>query len=149
MVVVEGGARVRSSIIRYGKTARQGVAAMSYLAELYATDGRVATSAEVGEARGMPQALAAKLLSEASGADLVIGTTGPGGGYRLAKDPKDITLADIVWIYERKQEEYPCPFGPGWCGTGNPCPLHDDFVELEEKATAFLEETTLAVFELG
>lgn len=138
---------VGSGIIRYGKTARQGVAAMSYLAELYAVEGRVATSAEVGEARGMPQALAAKLLSEASGAGLVVGTTGPGGGYRLAKGPEEITLADIVWIYERKQEEYPCPFGPGWCGTGNPCPLHDDFVALEEQSTKFLEETTLAVFE--
>ena len=91
--------------------------------------------------------MAAKLLSEASGAGLVIGTTGPGGGYRLSKDPAAITLEDIVWIYERKQEEPPCPFGPGWCGSGNPCPLHDDFVALEEQATAFLAGTTLAVFE--
>ncbi|MDA0766023.1 MAG: Rrf2 family transcriptional regulator [Verrucomicrobia bacterium] len=134
-------------IIRYGKTARQGVAALSYLAEVYASDGGAVTSAEVGKARGMPQALAAKLLSEASSAGLVIGTTGPGGGYRLARDPAEITLADIVWIYERKQEEPPCPFGPGWCGTGNPCPLHDGFVELERQSTEFLEGTTLAVFE--
>jgi Rrf2 family iron-sulfur cluster assembly transcriptional regulator len=141
------GAALESGIIRYGKTARQGVAALSYLAEKHAAGGGVATSAEVGEARGMPQALAAKLLSEASGAGLVIGTTGPGGGYRLAKEPVEIKLADIVWIYERKQDEYPCPFGPGWCGTGNPCPLHNSFVALEEQATKFLEETTLAVFE--
>jgi len=123
------------------------VAALSYLAEVYAPGGGAVTSAEVGKARGMPQALAAKLLSEASSAGLVIGTTGPGGGYRLARGPAEITLADIVWIYERKQEEPPCPFGPGWCGTGNPCPLHDEFVKLEQQSARFLEGTTLAVFQ--
>ena len=132
-------------MLRYGKTARQAVAAASYLAERY-EEGTSIASAEVGRIRGLPAPLAAKLLSEISGAGLVIGTTGPGGGYRLAKAPQEITLAEIVGLFERPQDEYPCPFGPGWCGTGNPCPLHDSFLELDEKARVFLETTTLGVF---
>ena len=133
-------------MLRYGKTARQAVAAMSYLAEQWAEDTGPVPSSEVGRARNMPAPLAAKLLSEISATGLAIGTTGPGGGYELGKSPKEITLADIVWIFERQEEEYPCPFGPGWCGSNNPCPLHDSFVELEKQATRFLEDTTLAVF---
>lgn len=122
------------------------MAALSYLAEVHGSREGPVPSAEVGLARKMPQALAAKLLSEASGSGLVIGTTGPGGGYRLAKEPEEISLADIVWIFERRPTEPPCPFGPGWCGSGNPCPLHDSFVELEKQTNCFLDETTLAVF---
>ena len=133
-------------MFRYGKLARQAVSAISYLAEKHAPDAPSISSAEVGRVRKIPVALAAKLLSEAASAGLLRGTTGPGGGYRLAKAPKDIRLADIVGLFERNMEEAPCPFGPGWCGSGNPCPLHDDFLKLEQNGRRFLEQTTLAVF---
>jgi Rrf2 family protein len=133
-------------MFRYGKLARQAVAAMSYLAEHHAPDAPPISSAEVGRARKIPAALAAKLLSEAASAGLTRGVTGPRGGYWLAKPPEKISLAEIVGIFEREMEEYPCPFGPGWCGTGNPCPLHEDFLRLEASGRKFLEETTLAVF---
>ena len=134
------------AMFRYGKLARQAVAAMSYLAEHYAPDAPAISSSEVGRVRKIPPALAAKLLSEAASAGLTRGTTGPGGGYRLARPPEEIRLAEIVGIFEREMDEYPCPFGPGWCGNGNPCPLHTDFLKLEENGRRFLEETTLAVF---
>jgi Rrf2 family iron-sulfur cluster assembly transcriptional regulator len=133
-------------MFRYGKLARQAVSAMSYLAEKYSADGPSISSSEVGRMRKIPTALAAKLLSEAASVGLCKGVTGPGGGYRLARPPSEIRLADIVGIFEREMDEYPCPFGPGWCGTGNPCPLHNDFIRLEASGRKFLEDTTLAVF---
>jgi Rrf2 family transcriptional regulator, iron-sulfur cluster assembly transcription factor len=133
-------------MFRYGKLARQAVSAMSYLAERYHADAGTISSAEVGRVRNIPAALAAKLLSEAAAAGLARGVTGPGGGYRLARPPEQIRLADIVSLFERELTEFPCPFGPGWCGTGNPCPLHNDFLKLEASGRKFLEETTLAVF---
>ena len=133
-------------MFRYGKLARQAVSAMSYLAERYAPDAPAISSAEVGRVRKIPTALAAKLLSEAASAGLTKGTTGPGGGYRLARPPEQIRLAEIVGMFERDLEEFPCPFGPGWCGNGNPCPLHNDFLKLEENGRKFLSETTLEVF---
>jgi Rrf2 family iron-sulfur cluster assembly transcriptional regulator len=140
------GSRQDMRMFRYGKLARQAVSAMSYLAEKYASDSSSISSAEVARVRSIPTALAAKLLSEAASAGLVKGVTGPGGGYRLARPPDEIRLADIVGIFEREMTEYPCPFGPGWCGSGNPCPLHNDFLRLEESGRRFLEETTLDVF---
>ncbi len=133
-------------MLRYGKLAKQAVSAMSYLAEKYAPGCNSISSAEIGRVRQIPATLAAKLLSEAASVGLVLGVTGPGGGYRLARSPEEIRLADIVRIFERELTEYPCPFGTGYCGTGNPCPLHNDFLKLEESGRIFLEETTLAVF---
>ena len=90
--------------------------------------------------------LAAKLLSQMATAGLTHGTTGAGGGYRLARPPDKIQLAEIVSLFERGMDEFPCPFGPGFCGSGDPCPLHHDFLRLEENGRKFLEETTLEVF---
>ncbi len=133
-------------MFRYGKLARQAVSAVSFVAETYVVDGVAVSSAEVSKARKIPKALAAKLLSEAASAGLLKGTTGPGGGYRLARPPEEIFLMDVVELFERPLSESPCPFGPGWCGKGEPCPLHDDFVKLEDKSREFLEGTSFAVF---
>jgi len=133
-------------MFRYGKLAQRAVGALSYLAEQQAAGIEPVSSSSVANARQMPVTLAAKLLSQTAAAGLTIGTTGPGGGYRLARPPGKIRLAQIVDLFERRNEEPPCPFGPGWCGKNDPCPIHDQFVDLEERARDFLENTTLAVF---
>lgn len=133
-------------MFRYGKLARQAVSAVSYVAEHHCEDGPAVSSAEVGKARRIPRALAAKLLSEAAAAGLLRGTTGPGGGYRLARPPEEISLMDVVSLFERPMEESPCPFGPGWCGKGEPCPLHEDFAKLGRKVMDFLKGTSFAAF---
>jgi Rrf2 family protein len=133
-------------MFRYGKLARQAVSAISYLAERHCPDVCWISSAEVGRERKIPATLAAKLLSQMATAGLTLGTTGPGGGYRLARPPGAIRLAEIVSLFERGMDEFPCPFGPGFCGTGDPCPLHEDFLKLEKNGRRFLEQTTLAVF---
>ena len=135
-----------SGMFRYGKLARQAVSALSYVAESYHADAVAVPSGDVGKARNIPKALAAKLLSEAASAGLLLGTTGPGGGYRLARPPEEITLMEVVELFERRLVDNRCPFGPGHCGVGPPCPLHDDFVKLETKIRSFLEDTTFAVF---
>lgn len=135
-----------TAMFRYGKLARQAVSAMSFLAENHSPNGGCVSSAEVSKNRKIPIALAAKLLSQMSSAGLTVGVTGPGGGYRLARPPETIPLSEIVNLFEREMIEFPCPFGTGWCGSGDPCPLHEDFLKLEEISRHFLEQTTLAVF---
>lgn len=137
---------VRSGMFRYGKQSRQAVAAISYLAEKYTLNAAAVSSAEVGRERNISVALAAKLLSQMATAGLTVGTTGPGGGYRLARPPGKIRLSEIVSLFERSMDEFPCPLGTGTCGTHDHCPLHQDFMELEESGREFLESTTLAVF---
>ncbi|KAB2638921.1 MAG: Rrf2 family transcriptional regulator [Verrucomicrobia bacterium] len=133
-------------MLRYGKLARQAVAVLGYIAERYAVDAAAISSSEIGQARKIPTALAAKLLSQASTAGLVLGRTGPGGGYRLAKPPGQIRLVDIVSLFGHSQEENQCPYCVDWCGKGTPYPLHDGFMKLLKNARTFLEDTTLAVF---
>lgn len=130
------------------KTTQNGVSAMSRLAELYESEV-LASSRDIAEARNLAQPLVAKILTTLSRAGLVAGSPGPGGGYRLAKSPKEISLFDVVTLFEREAKTA-CPFGPGWCpdagGKGEPCPLHQSMVAMNQIEMDYLRNTTFDVF---
>lgn len=127
----------------YGKMAADAVAIMSYLA---AVPGRKAGSGEIAAARRISPALAAKLLTHLAAGGFVKGQPGPGGGYHLAKAAREISLMDIASIFEQTDLPTLCPFGEGWCGKGDPCPLHFKIKALLERHEAFLKKTRLSIF---
>lgn len=129
------------------KTAQNAIAAMSRLAELYASD-LVASSRQIAESRNLPIPLVGKILTDLSRGGLVTGSPGPGGGYRLAKPPADISLKDVVELFERESEGM-CPYGPGWCGNQAPCPLHNSLTAMKQIVEDYLNNTTLAAFQTG
>src|SRR5262245_50244164 len=92
----------KNNMFAYGQTAANAIALMSYLA---AEPSRRAGSREIAEARNISRALTAKLLTKLAAARLVNGQPGPGGGYTLAKEPEEISLFDIVSLFE--QVEHP------------------------------------------
>ncbi len=130
----------------YSKLAQAGISAMSYLAAV-AVEGRLAGSAEIAESRGMSRQLIAKVLTRLSQAGLVVGTPGPSGGYRLARPAGELSLLDVVRVFENPEIQVMCPYGPNWCGHGPNCPLHDTFHEMHQSALDRLAGETFAQFE--
>ena len=130
----------------YGKTASNAISAMSYLAEHYGNEHVKASSAAIATDREISKPLVAKVLTILSQASLVAGSPGPGGGYFLAKHPSEISLIEIVRLFEKVDSVSRCPFGPNWCGNKEPCPIHDQLVALNDTGTKFLFETSLEVF---
>lgn len=127
----------------YGKMAANAIAVMSYLAT---APSRRAGPGEIARARRISQALTAKLLTQLSLAGLLLGQPGPGGGYTLAKPAGEISLLDIVCIFENTEPPSVCPFGHGWCGKGEACPLHDAVARMIDSNRRFMEETRLSIF---
>ncbi len=132
-------------MVSYNKTTQYAIAAASRLAEVYDEQLRL-SSIDIAKSRELPQPVVAKVLTILSQAGLVSGSPGPGGGYSLAKPPSGIRLIDIADCFERNEKELTCPFGPNYCGTGNPCPLHHQLIALMNQYQQFLEQNTLAVF---
>jgi len=130
----------------YGKTAANAIAVASFLA---ADPKKRSGSGEIAKSRGLSRALTAKLLTQLAAAGLASGQPGPGGGYTLGRPAGKIRLIDIVSLFEQTAEPSVCPFGHGWCGSGDPCPLHDTLSTMIDANRRFLEKTTLAVFKLG
>lgn len=63
-------------------------------------DGGSVTAAEVAERHGIPPAVLAKVLQNLVRAGVAHGARGSGGGYRLARKPSDVTVLEILEIFE-------------------------------------------------
>lgn len=133
-------------MFRYGKMTQHAVAAISRLAELYARPGHKASSAEIARDCKISKPLVAKILSMLAQDGLILGAPGPGGGYRLARPPREISVHMVARLFERNMESMKCPFGRAWCGCGTPCPVHHKLVSLCKQVEGFLKTTTLDVF---
>jgi Rrf2 family protein len=131
----------------YGKTAHTAIAAVSLLAEGYDPSRRVKLcSADIAARRHLPQPVVAKVLTVLSQAGIVNGTPGPGGGYWLARHPENVTLYDVVSLFERVEENVCCPFGPDYCGSGPHCALHFDMLQIRDQVLRFFKSSTFARF---
>ncbi|MCA9291933.1 MAG: Rrf2 family transcriptional regulator [Phycisphaerales bacterium] len=119
---------------------------MSCLAAVY-DGGRTRMSASaIAECRGLQAPYVAKILTVLAQAGLVQGTRGPGGGFTLARPPGEIILHDVFVLFEREDHSDACPFGGGICGVGQPCPLHDKLVRVQEAVDDVLLHTTFEAF---
>jgi Rrf2 family protein len=75
---------------------------------------------------------------------LLIATHGPNGGYRLARDPRDISLLDIVEAAEGAARFNHCVLRDGPCDWEETCPVHDTWARAEDALIRELASTSLA-----
>ena len=136
-------------MVRFGKVAQIAIAAVSALAEAYDGGKTTMSSADNAKRRELPQPIVAKVLTILSTKGVVAGTRGPGGGYWLNRKPNRVSLFDIVGEFERTDTKILCPFGPNWCGNGEPCPMHDSLQQRTEDWEAYLKQTKFDIFRLS
>ncbi len=72
---------------------------MLQLAEEYA-GGELVQIRRIADAQGIPFRFLVQILLQLKGASLVASTRGAAGGYRLARPPSQITLAEVVEVME-------------------------------------------------
>jgi Rrf2 family protein len=68
---------------------------------------------------------------------------GPNGGVSLAKPANEITVLDIVRAIEGDKLFDGCIIGLPGCGEKEPCPLHDQWMEVKEKLEMSFQNQTL------
>jgi Rrf2 family protein len=81
--------------------------AMMQLAQEYAS-GEPVQAPRIAERHGIPATFLVQILHELKRARLAISTRGAAGGYRLSRSPGDVTLADVVDVFESFDEPAAC-----------------------------------------
>ncbi len=74
--------------------------------------------------------------------DLVSSVRGPGGGYRLARDMAEITVADIIIAVDEPLDATQCG-GKENCHDAHRCMTHDLWANLNKRMYAYLDSVTL------
>ncbi len=72
--------------------------ALSHLTRIGA--GRAVNTKEIAEQYGIPVELLAKILQKLAKADLLVSTSGPTGGYRLARPAEEISVGSVIEIID-------------------------------------------------
>src|SRR5688572_13569147 len=73
--------------------------AMLQLAQEY-DGGEPVQIRRIAEEHGIPARFLVQILLQLKGASLVASTRGAAGGYRLARPPREITLAEVIEVME-------------------------------------------------
>lgn len=114
--------------------------AMLYLARL-GTNQRASTS-EIAKFQVIPASFLAKIISQLSIARLIHTARGAKGGVSLAREPKDISLLDVVEAIDGPITLSECTGDPDICSFGNNCPIHEVWCETQAEMVRKLKQTT-------
>ena len=124
------------------RTAVHAVRALVVLAGMppgtYLGAGAIAKEADA------PQNYLGKLLQTLAREGLVVSQKGLGGGFRLARDIRSISLFDVVNPIDQLSRWSGCFLGQPKCNSEAPCSVHFSWGPLREAYLRLLKETTLA-----
>jgi Rrf2 family protein len=107
-------------------------------------DGAYAGAGNVAQEINAPQNYLAKLLQTLSHEGLVESRKGRGGGFRLARDSRTISLLDVVEPIEHIGRWSGCIVGRPACSDAEPCGIHHRWKAVREAYLKLLGRTTLA-----
>jgi Rrf2 family protein len=124
------------------KTGLHAVRALVALARLPA--GAYAGAARVAQEINAPQNYLGKLLQTLAEEGLVESQKGLGGGFRLARDAKKISLLDIVEPIEHVSRWSGCILGRPECSEAHSCAIHDSWKNVRNAYLNMLQRTTVA-----
>jgi Rrf2 family protein len=129
------------------KKTKYALKAMEYLA--LNSNGKPVLIAELASAGNIPKKFLEFILLALRKGDLLTSKIGKGGGYRLARDPSEISIGSIINILEGGFSLVHCVNGNGTkqCEDGNDpscCGIHLVMADMKKSITSVLETTTLA-----
>ncbi|HQN64287.1 MAG TPA: Rrf2 family transcriptional regulator [Methylophilus sp.] len=120
---------------------RFAVTAMLDLALLEAE--KPVTLAGISERQDISLSYLEQLFSRLRKQGLVLSVRGPGGGYRIAKPHKEISVSDIITAVDEQIDATQCG-GNENCHEDGPCMTHDLWASLNQKILDYLSGVTLA-----
>ena len=129
--------------ITLSKTADYAVRAALALAEA-GQDGGYVTIAQVAEQMSLPRTFTPQVLGMLARANIAESKPGRGGGYRLARSPRKISMLEVVEAAEGSLVNERCTMRGGPCRWEDRCAVHDTWVQAAEALRRSLARTSLA-----
>jgi len=109
---------------------RYGIRAVIYLASQPSVKTKIGIK-QISNDLDLPTPFLAKILQQLAKQKILSSSKGPHGGFSLLKDPRDITLLDIVNTIDGSDTFTNCIMHKGTCEGVNRenkiCPLHEDY----------------------
>lgn len=125
----------------FSQTSEYAIRALSILArhprDQYVLVGTLATGAD------LPHHYLSKILQNLVRMQILESRKGSRGGFRLARDPDNITLYEIVNAIENLGQTRRCLLGQAECSDERACPLHEFWTGITSEYLKTLNQTSL------
>lgn len=129
--------------MRLSTKGRYAVTAMMDLA--LRDNGHPVSLAEISQTQGISNSYLEQLFRKLSQHNLVYGTRGPRGGYRLSRPADEINVGEIIVAVDEKLDSRSCE-GRADCQDGHACLTHELWEELSHRLHNFLSTITLGEY---
>ena len=124
------------------KTSTQVINALVELARL--PEGEFMGTKDIANIIHAPQNYLGKMLQSLCAHKIVISRKGLGGGFRLNKEAKNISLYEVVEPIEKVSFWSECALGLKKCSDVTPCAIHDRWKGVRSSYYGFLKKTSIA-----
>ena len=132
-------------MIRLTRQADYGIVILTHYAQSPAAT--TCNARELASDVHIPLPMVSKTLKALSRAGLLVSHRGAKGGYSLAREPEQLSVAEILESIEGPLALMECSAGPGHCGTESSCTVRAPWQRINRAVRGALEGMTLA--ELG
>ena len=124
-------------------TAQHAVRALAHMA--HGPVGEAILGRDLAESAGIPANFLAKIMLTLRNAGIADATRGLGGGYRLVKSPDEITLMQVVELFDGINARPGCFLGEKHaCNDQEACSAHLGWKVVCEAYLSYMTTTTIA-----
>lgn len=130
-------------MVKLNKSTRYALYAM---VELAADPGAVLTSRHIADKYRISEHHVAKVMQQLVRAGLVRSIRGINGGFQIARSAKEVTMFDIVRLFEPQLPKERCILADYdvVCHLADACRIGEVFDEIREQAASTLQSITIA-----
>lgn len=125
---------------------RYGIRAVIYLASQPLSNGKTGIK-KISSDLDLPTPFLAKILQQLAKQKILSSSKGPHGGFSLLKDPKKISVLDIVNSIDGNDIFTNCIMHNGSCESvgkdKKTCPLHEDYAKTREDLINLFSNKTI------
>lgn len=125
------------------RISREADYAVRCLVHLASHPDRPVPVGEIAGPQSIPPSFLAKILGRLARAGILSSTRGPGGGFRLAKPPGEITLRSVIVAVAGPLELTECLVEGGYCPRSDRCGGHEAWTEIREELGILLDRYTI------
>ena len=124
-------------------TSQHAIRALAHMAQLPV--GESILGRQLAEAANIPANFLSKIMLILRNAGIVDATRGQGGGYRLLKRPVEVTLMQVVELFDGISARSGCFLGEKHaCNDQEACLAHSGWKVVYEAYLAFMTTTTIS-----
>ena len=120
------------------------IRAIYYLSGL--EPGQRASTSKIAKEQNIPPSFLAKIISQLSVAGLLHTSRGARGGVSLARDPKEVTMLDVIEAIDGPILLNECVNDAHGCNFDKECPMRSLWVEIQKDLVTRLGGSTFSDF---